>query len=80
MSHIWGKKECWEAEFHSFEEDEGVLVLNLMNGTSRTMNDWNEDTLKTKYKLQALKAGDRITVVTWGGYLESKWFCDVEKI
>ncbi len=80
MTHIWGQVEWWDAIFHSHECVNGKLVLILSDGTTRTMNDWDEDTQNTLMKLKNLKAGDAISVGTWGGRKKTEWFCDVEKI
>jgi len=80
MTHIWGTLEWWEATFASYKSDNGVLVLTLSDGTTRKMNDWDEDTQDTLMKLKKLKRGDAIYVATWGGFKKAEWFCDVEKI
>lgn len=80
MTHIWGPVEWWKAVFDSYTSENGELVLTLSDGTTRKMNDWNEDTQTTLMKLKDLNAGDAINVATWGGMNEAEWFCDVEKI
>ena len=51
-----------------------------MDGTTRKMDNWGDDTVATLGHLLMLKQGDAIRVATWGDRNESEWFCDVEKI
>lgn len=80
VTHIWGLVEWWGATFDSYNSENGKLVLILSDGSTRKMNDWNEDTQKTLEKLRKLKKGEPINVGTWGGFDKAKWFCDVNKI
>jgi hypothetical protein len=80
MTHIRGQIEEWTATFSSYKYVNGELILNLIDGSSRTMQDWGDDTLTTLKNLMKLKAGDVIKVSTWGGRSIAEWFCDAEKI
>ena len=80
MTHIWGPPKWWNAIFNSYEYKNNELFLYLSDGTTRKMDDWGDDTLKTLENLRELKTGDAIRVATWGQRKETEWFCDVEKI
>ena len=80
MTHIWGPVEWWTAAFDSYKPISGELVLTLIDGTTRKMEDWGEATEVTSEKLKNLKRGDAIKVGTWGGRNKAEWFCDIEKI
>jgi hypothetical protein len=80
MTHIFGKKENWQAVFASYTcNDDGELFLHLEDGTTRKMNNWGEDTVQTKKNLEELNVGEHIEVTTWGGRSKDEWFSDVKK-
>lgn len=55
------------------------LVIDLADGTSRSMNyeNWDGTVDKTEEKVFALAAGTSIEVGTWKSFDTTKWFCDV---
>lgn len=82
MTHVTGEVQWTYGIFLYARREVDHLVIQLEDGTTRTMNylNWGDTVRQTEDKVFALKRGAPIRIGTWGGYDPEKWFCDVEEV
>lgn len=82
MSHVTGPLIWNQAIFHRVWKEPNKLILELGDGTIRTMNyeNWGKTVQVTEDKAFELDRGAPIRIATWQQYDPKKWFCDVDEV